>query len=104
MTIRDDVVLAPEVEDDPSGYIDSLIVQAEGIIQAYTKNEDWPDEEEDATLDAACVRLTLYLYRLAGAEGAQQVMIGDIQRSNFDGKLPAEIRSILDSKRRVGWI
>ena len=103
MSIRDDVLLAPEVEDDPSGYIDTLITQATAIIQGYTKNELWPDTSgsEDTVLDGACVRLVLYMYRIAGAEGAESISIGDTTRSNFD--IPPEVKVILNAKRQAGW-
>jgi hypothetical protein len=103
MSIYSEVMLAPEVEDDPSGFIDTLITQATAIIQGYTKNEDWPDTSgaEDTVLDGACVRLVLFLYRNAGAEGSESISFGDMRRGNFE--IPPEVKIILDSKRRCGW-
>lgn len=104
MAIRDDVLKAPEVEDDPSGYIDTLITQAEAFIQGYTKNEDWPDVSgaEDPILDAACVRLVLHYYRMGGAEGTVQVTVGDVNMTHQS--IPPEVKKILDCKRRTGWL
>lgn len=103
MSIYSDVMLAPEVEDDPSGYIDSLVEQGISIIQGYTKNEAWPETSgaEDTLLDSACVRLVLSLYRAAGAEGASDIKVGDMSRTNFE--IPPDVKIILDAKRQPAW-
>ena len=107
MAIIDDVLVAPEVIDDPSGYIDSLITQAQAVILEYCKLEEWPSG--DTNLDAACARLAIILYRQGGTEHTQETQIGDMRQIKFtsmlsETALPPDIMVILKSRRRCGWL
>jgi hypothetical protein len=104
MSILSDVMLAPEVVDPTSGYIESLIDQAKGIILEYTRLgeslADWP--EDDAVLDGACTRLALHLYRKAGTENAETARVGDLSVTNYD--MPPDVKVVLNGRRRAGWL
>jgi len=95
--MRDRVLLAPEIDDSPSGYIDELIAQAQAMILEYTRLSEWPDD--DATLDAACVRLAIAYYRRGGAEHASTVSMGGLSITSYE--IPPDILVILRGKRRI---
>jgi hypothetical protein len=102
MSIESDVLLSPEIEDDPSGYIASLITQAQQAILEYTKYDtEWPEgDDADATLDAACVRLTICLYRRGGVENAKSQQIGSVTVDNYE--MRPEVNMMLSGRRRCG--
>lgn len=97
-TIKDKVLLAPEVTDEPAGYIDTLIEQAQAVILEYTRiGDEWP--EGDTRLDAACVRLVLHLYRQGGTEHAGTVSVGDVSVTAYD--LPPVVLAMIKPRRRI---
>ncbi|WP_291780465.1 phage head-tail connector protein [Cecembia sp.] len=96
MSILSDVLLAPEVEDEPEGYIASLITQAKDLILEYTRISAWPDD--DSALDSACVRLVLHMYRLGGTEHASVIGMGDMQITTHD--IPPTVLAIINRRRR----
>jgi len=103
MSIESDVLLAPEVEDDPSGYLASLVTQAQQAILQYTRIDTvWPEgEDADPVLDAACTRLVICMYRRGGTEQAQTLGVGSMSTTNYD--MPPEVKMMLSSKRRCAW-
>ena len=103
MSIESDILLAPEVEDDPSGYLASLITQAQQAILQYTRIADeWPEgEDADPTLDAACVRLVICMYRRGGTEQAQSLGVDSMNTTNYE--MPPEVKMMLSGKRRCAW-
>jgi hypothetical protein len=103
MSIESDILLAPEVEDDPSGYIASLITQAQQAILQYTRiATEWPEgEDADPVLDAACVRYVISLYRRGGTEQAQTLGVGSMSTTNYE--MPPEVKMLLAGKRRCAW-
>ena len=109
MSILSDMLLAPEVEDSPSGYLDTLIDQAENIALSYKICDDdgvaltaYPDEGDAPILDALVTRLAIALYRRGGTEHATQVSMGDY--SWTAAEIPADIEAALKRRRAPGWL
>ena len=105
-TIKANIVKTPEVNDAPSGYIESLIVQAKQVMIEYTRHDNFPGdvsgETEDTAMEAACVRLVVAMYRRTGLENAETYSVGDLDATNYKD-FPPEVKTILDGKRRARW-
>lgn len=108
-TILANALLVPEVNDSPSGYLESLIIQAKQTIIAFTRHTAWPGDssgetvaDEDAIMEAACVRLVVAMYRRSTVENADTYKIGDLSVTNWE-HFPPEVKTMLKGKRRAQW-
>jgi len=110
VAIVDTVLLAPEVTDEPSGYLDSLILRAQALmLSAYgsicdldgTRLDEYPTEGDDPILDSLCAELVIAMYRRGGAEHATNVSMGDYSYTAAD--IPAHVAEALKKRRAPAW-
>jgi len=108
VAILDTLLVTPEIVDEPSGYLETLIDRIQRLIIDMgvcdpngERYDEYPDEDDDPELDAMCVELVIDLYRRGGVEHVTSVSMGD-----YSFTVPVfhdKAQAVIASRRAPAW-